>query len=177
MDKGLNINIHIIFSFIAAFLAMIFFVFKPLHIKEQSFKDVPVFELKSFMIYEIDSLGLESILAGTHGTRYVDRYKIKDVNFTDNSKKYIANIKANDGTYKDDIITLHKDVVYHREDGLRFFSDEAIYDKRTSIVKTDKKYLAYRENNRLTGTSLVYDNLKNRMKSNNITAIYKLREN
>lgn len=177
MDKGLNINIHIIFSFIAAFLSMIFFVFKPLNIKEQSFEDVPVFELKSFAIYEIDSLGLESILAGTKGIRYSDRYNIKNVNFTDNTKKYVANIKANSGIYKDDIITLHKDVVYHRADGLNFTSDEAIYSKITSIVKTNKKYVAYSGSNKLIGTSLIYDNLKNKIKSNNITAIYTLREN
>lgn len=176
MDKGLKININILFGFISTVLAMIFFVFKPLHIKEQSFQDVPLFEVNTFTIYEINRFGLDSILLGTKGTRYADRYKIENVNFTDNTKKYIANIKANNGIYKNDIITLHKDVVYSREDGLSFSSDEAIYNKTTSIVKTDKKYVAYNEKSRLTGSSLVYNNVKNITKSKNITAIYQLRE-
>lgn len=157
-------------------LAIVFFVFKPLDIKEQSFNDVPLFEVSSFTIYEINTFGLDSILLGTKGTRYVDRYDIENVNFTDNTKKYIANIKANNGIYKNDIITLIEDVLYNREDGLSFSSDEAIYDKKSSIVQTHHKYIAYQGKNRLTGTSLVYNNLTNKIKSKNITIIYQLKE-
>ncbi len=176
MDKGANININILFGIISALLAMILFVFKPLNVKEQSFEDVPLFELNAFTIYEINTFGLDSILLGTKGIRYVNRYTIENVNFTDNTQKYIANIKANNGIYKNDIITLTQDVVYSREDGLDFSSDEAIYNKRTGIVKTNQPYVAYLGDNKITGTSLVYNNLKNKMQSKNITAIYQLRE-
>lgn len=176
MDKGLKININILFSVISALLAIIFFEFKPLNIKEQSFTDVPLFEVDTFTIYEINTFGLDSILLGTKGTRYADRYKIDNVNFTDNTKKYIANIKANKGIYKNDIITLTGDVLYNREDGLSFSSDEAIYDKKSSIIYTNHKYIAYQGKNRFTGTSLIYNNLTNKIKSKNITTIYQLRE-
>lgn len=155
---------------------MIFFLFKPLSIKEQSFTDVPLFEVGLFTIYEINTFGLDSILLGTKATRYVDRYDMDNVNFTDNTQKYIANIKANNGVYKNDIITLKQDVIYNREDGLSFSSDEAIYNKKNSIVKTNHKYVAYSGKNKLVGSSLVYNNLKNRTKSKNITVTYQLRE-
>jgi hypothetical protein len=176
LDKGLKININILFGFISVGLAMIFFIFKPLDIKEQSFNDVPLFEVNLFTIYEINTFGLDSILVGTKGTRYTNRYDIDNVNFTDNTKKYIANVKANNGVYKDDIITLKHDVVYNREDGISFSSDEAVYNKKNSIVKTNYKYIAYNGKNKLIGSSLVYDNVKNRTKSKNITVIYQLRE-
>ena len=176
MDKGLNININILFSVISVALAMIFFIFKPLDIKEQSFTDVPLFEVSSFTIYEINTLGLDSILLGTKGTRYADRYDIDNINFTDNTKKYIANVKASNGIYKDDIITLKQDVIYNREDGLSFFSDEAIYNKTDSILKTNYQYVAYRGKNKIVGSSLIYNNLKNKIQSKNTIVTYQLRE-
>jgi len=176
VGKGLSININILFSVISSGLLMIFFLFKPLDVKKQSFNDVPLFEVGSFTIYEINTFGLDSVLIGTKGIRYTDRYDIDNVNFTDNTQKYIANIKANNGVYKNDIITLKNDVVYNREDGLSFFSDEAIYNKKSSILKTNHKYVAYSGKNKLVGSSLVYNNLKNITKSKNITATYQLSE-
>ena len=176
MDKGLSININILFSVISVTLAVIFFVFKPLDIKEQSFTNVPLFEVSSFTIYEINTLGLDSILLGTKGTRYADRYDIDNINFTDNTKKYIANVKANNGIYKDDIITLQQDVIYNREDGLSFSSDEAIYNKKNGILKTNYQYVAYRGENKIVGSSLTYNNLKNTIKSKNTIVTYQLRE-
>jgi len=176
LDKGLIININIVLGFISTILAMIFFLFKPLHIKEQSFEDIPLFELSMFTIYEINTMSLDSILIGTDGARYKDRYKIHNLNYTDNTKKYIANIKANDSIYKDDIMTMYGDVDYNREDGLSFLSDEAIYNKHNGIMKTNKHYVAYRGDNKIIGSSLTYNNLKNRIKSKNITAIYQLSE-
>jgi len=155
---------------------LIFALFKPLNIKKQSFDDVPVFELTSFIIYEINTIGLDSIILGTKAIRYSDRYTISNINYTDNSQKYIANIKANSGIYKNDIVNLKGDVVYTREDGLNFESDTAKYDKKTSIVSTKSKYRAYNQDHLIVGSSLKYNNILNKIKSKNVISTYQLRE-
>ncbi|NPA59184.1 MAG: LPS export ABC transporter periplasmic protein LptC, partial [Epsilonproteobacteria bacterium] len=149
-------NINIFFIAIILALSVIFVSFKPMVIKKQKFVDTPLFEIDTFTIHELNQVGLITVMKGTKATRYSDRYKVANIDYTDNSKKYIANIKANDGLYKDkdDILKLQGNVVYKREDGLTFKTSKAMYDKNSSIVKTDQKYVLYQGKNILKGTTL-----------------------
>jgi len=81
-------------------LMTIYIFFKPLDIKQQTFVDVPVLEISSFTLFELDTNKLRTIMNGDKAIRYADRYTVSNINFTDNSKKYIANMKANKGIYK-----------------------------------------------------------------------------
>lgn len=155
---------------------MIFFLFKPMHIKQQEFVDVPLFELSSFSLYELNKKGLNNTMTGTKGTRYRDRYTVENIDYTDNSEKFIANMKADNGIYKDDIVYLEGNVTYTREDGLVFFTQSATYNKKTSIAHTDNSYVSYRGKDKVTGSSLRYNNLLNQVSSKNVVAIYNFQE-
>jgi len=67
-------------------LGSIYIFFKPLNIKQQAFVDVPLFELKNFMMYELDTKGLRTIMLGNSATRYSNRYTVQDIDYTDNEK-------------------------------------------------------------------------------------------
>jgi LPS export ABC transporter protein LptC len=159
-------------------LLAIFIGFKPLDIKQQEFVDVPLFQLEEFTLHELDEKGLMTLMKGTKALRYSNRYKVANMNYTDNSKQFMANIKADDGVYKDqeEIIDLRGNVIYNREDGLIFESDEATYNKKSAIARTNKDYVMYRGSDRVTGFSLIYDNRLNRVKSKNVVAKYQLKE-
>jgi LPS export ABC transporter protein LptC len=154
---------------------MIYFFFKPLKIKEQEFIDVPLFELSSFTLYELNRERLETIMHGTKTVRYSNRYTVKDVNYTDNSKEYIANMRANDATYQDDIIKLNGNVVYKREDGLSFETKKVVYNKKTNIAYTDDNYISYFEGNTIKGSSLEYNNLTKQTDSTYVNVTYNLK--
>ena len=155
---------------------MIFVFFKPLNIKEQNFNDVPLFDMDSFTLFEFSDKGLSTLMRGENAVRYSNRYKVSDIDYTDNSQEYIANIKADNGLYKGDNIDLTGNVVYIREDGLTFKSQEASYNKVTTVVKTNSDYVAFMGNNRAVGTSLKYNNSSKKMESKNIVAHYQLKE-
>ena len=171
-------NINLFFIAITLALSVIFVSFKPMKIKKQKFVEVPMFQLDKFSLHELNQIGLITIMRGSNALRFKDRYKVENIDYTDNSKKYIANIKANDGLYKDKdgILKLKGDVVYEREDGLTFKTSKALYDQNTSIVTTDEKYILYRNKDQVTGVSLVYDNAKNILKSKQVRAVYQLKE-
>ncbi len=156
---------------------MIFFLFKPLNIKEQKFTDVPLFELSIFTMYELNNHGLETLMIGTKGIRYSDRYTVKDIDYTDNSKNYIANMRADFGIFKNDIVNLDGNVFYSREDGLVFQTQKVLYNKKTAIAYVDQDYVSFRDKNRVTGTSLEYNNLLNQSKSTDVVANYQIEEN
>jgi len=169
-------NINIFFIVVSAGLLSIFLLFKPLDIKQRNFVDVPIFELQSFTLYELNQKGLITVMIGDKATRYSDRYKVSNINYTDNSKEYLANMKADNGLFKDDIVSLNGDVNYQREDGLNFQTQRAIYNKKTKVAHTDTKYISFMGKNRVVGSSLRYDNLLNKVKSENVTANYQLKE-
>ena len=156
---------------------MIFFLFKPLNIKEQKFVDVPLFEIDAFMMHELSNKGLQTLMTGAKGTRYSNRYTVKGIDFTDNTESYIANMKADFGVYKDDILNLDGNVHYKRNDGLVFKTQKIVYNKKTSIAYVNQSYIAYKGTNKVTGTSLEYNNLLNQLQSTNVVANYNIEEN
>lgn len=169
-------NINVFFVVIFSGLMMVFLLFKPLDIKQQKFKDVPLFEILTFTLYELNNQGLTTLMNGNKATRYSDRYTVSGINYTDNSKKYIANMKADNGLYKDEIVDLKGNVVYNREDGVFFETQELSYNKKTSVAHTDKEYILYREKDRVIGDSLKYNNLLNTIDSKNVVVNYQIKE-
>ncbi len=145
-------------------------------VQEQENIDVPLFEISSFTLYELDNNSLTTIMKGRSAVRYNDRYEVAKIDYTDNSKEYISNMKANRGVYRDDIIDLKGDVFYEREDGLTFKTDEATHNKQTNITYADRDFVSYRLNDRVTGTSLKYNNVLNTAQATVVQAVFQLQE-
>ncbi len=146
-----------------------------MNIKKQNFVDVPLFELTSFTLHELDRVGLQTLMTGDEAIRYSNRYSVVNIDYTDNSKEYIANMRAKYGIYKDEVVELQNDVVYSREDGLTFETSRVIYDKKTTIAIADADYISYRDKNVVNGSFVKYNNTLNRVESKNVVATYQLK--
>jgi LPS export ABC transporter protein LptC len=155
---------------------MIFVFFKPLEIKKQEFKNVPLLNIDKFTMYEFDVKGLQTVMSGKRALRFSDRYTVNDINFTDYSKEFNSNMKAKRGLYKGDIVDLKGDVRYHREDGLAFKSPTLVYNTKTAIATTNDDYIANFGVNTMIGKSLIYNSKLNRIKSTDVLIKYKLNE-
>ena len=153
----------------------IYFLFEPMNIKKQKFIDVPLFELTSFTLHELNRAGLQTIMSGNSAIRYSDRYSVVNIDYTDNSKEYIANMKAKNGLYKDEIVELEDDVVYSREDGFTFETSRVVYDKKTTIAVADADYVSYRDKNIVNGSFVKYNNSLNTIESKDVTVTYQLK--
>lgn len=155
---------------------MILFLFKPLEIKQHVSKEVPLFTISSFTMHELDSNGLVTLMNGSEAAKYANRYTVQKMQYTDNSKEFMANMKANSGIYKNDMVYLDGDIVYIREDGLTFETQKATYNKKTSIAAADGNFVLYRDSNRVVGEKLKYNNSLERVESKNVKAVYQLKE-
>jgi LPS export ABC transporter protein LptC len=169
-------KLNIFLLVVIAILLLILVAFKPLGIKQQKFVDVPQFTLHDFTMYELDNFGLTTLMSGKNGIKYSNRYVVKNVDYTDNSQEYIANMKAKKGVYKNQIITLTGDVKYVREDGLTFETQKVVHNRKTGIANANGPYVMYQNKNKAVGIRLVYDNIKDRIKSKNVTINYQLDE-
>ena len=168
-------NITSFFMFILIGLGMIYIFFKPLHIKKQKFVNVPQFEVNTFTMYELNNLGLKTLMYGKSAIKYSDKYDISDINYTDNSKEYRANMVADKGIYKNNIVRLIGNVIYKRKDGLKFKTQEVIYNKKNRIAISDTDYTMYMGENWIRGSYLKYNSLLKRIESKNVVASYQIK--
>ena len=155
---------------------MIYVFFEPMDVKKQNFVDIPQFNLNDFTLYELDIHGLSGYMTGKESVKYSDRYEVVDIDYTDNSKKFIANMKADHGLYRDDRVDLEGNVVYSRADGLVFESDKIMYNKKTTVLRSDQKFVMYRDKDVVRGSSLRYNNLREQAKITDVVAKYQLEE-
>ena len=169
-------NINIFFISIFAALAMIYIFFQPTEYKEEYYKEIPLFKINDFTLYELNTKELFTLMKGSEAVRYKERYEVSAINYTDSSKNYIANMIANEGVYKDSIVTLNGDVVYSREDGLIFETQSLLYDKVKTTAYVEGDFVAHQAQNRVTGRMLHYNNTRNFASAKKITALYNLEE-
>ena len=114
-------------------------------------------------------------MTGNSAVRYADRYSVVNIDYTDNSQEYIANMRARHGLYKDEIIELEDHVIYSREDGFTFETSRVVYDKKTTIAVSDADYVSYQDKNIVNGSFVKYNNSLNTVESKNVTATYQLK--
>ncbi len=168
-------NINLLISLIAVLLGSIYIFFKPLDIRQvKHTKDIPVLEIQTFTMYELDRRKLVDISSGERAIRYKDRYELFDFIFTDNSNKEIVSISAKKGLYKNDTLTLNGDVFYTKSDGLDFKSQKVFYDRKKGFVRSDTPYVAHLGKSVVHGSYLYYDMNKELLKSKDVDALYYL---
>lgn len=170
-------NINYFLSFVLLGLVMIYVFFEPMDIQKQNHKEVPLFSLDKFTLHELDTFGLTTTMTGSEAKRYSNRYDVKNIDYTDNSKEYTANMKAKHGLYKREILYLDGDVFFSREDGLKYFSQKTVYNKKKDVASSNVDYVAMMGENQVYGTSITVNNKQDRMNSKNVYAIYKIKEN
>lgn len=156
---------------------MIYIFFNPAKLQQFETKEIAQLELFNFTIYDLDKNGLRSIFSGLKGYKYKDRYEVSDINYTDNTKEYTANIQSDFGIYKDNIVNMQGNVVYARSDGLTFKTGEATYNQNTGFLKTPSTYTLYKNDDKITGTKLIFDSKENHVVSKQISATYQINDN
>ncbi len=155
---------------------IIYFLFKPIKITEQKFKDVPLLDIGKFTLYELDTKGLKTIMAGEKALRFSNRYTVNAIDYTDNSKIFVSNMKADKGVYKVNLVNLKGNVTYVREDGITFKTNTMHYNTKTKIATTKDPYILHQDENYMNGKGLVYNAKLKQIKSQDVQITYELTE-
>jgi hypothetical protein len=155
---------------------MIFLLFKPMDIEEKKHGEIALFQIEDFLLHELTPNGLITLMKGDEAKKFTNRYEVDKIDYTDNSKELQANMLANFGVYKNEIVTLTGDIIYTREDGFKFTTEEVSYERLASIATTKVPYIATMGKNSVKGTWLQQNNTNNKTFSKNIKAIYYIEE-
>lgn len=169
-------NITGFYAAIGAVLVAIFLFFKPLKVDIANPGDLPQIELQHFMVHEVTTAGVKTILAGQYARRYEDRYVVTDVNLTDRNERHIENMQAGRGIYREPIVILKDHVRYRRDDGVRFRTDYAEYNQTSGQLAANDDFVLRRGTDRLNGKALQYNTITGDIAAKQIVGVYLLKE-
>jgi hypothetical protein len=169
-------TVNSFFLLLMAGLIGIYIFFSPMNIKETEPKEVSMLDLKQFTMYKIDQIGLQSVMVGSKGQRFTNRYEVYDINLTDDSREHLQNMKADFARYQGEKVLLEGNVRYKSADGMMFLSDEAQYYHRKAVATTQGPFTVVEKSDWLIGRKLYYDSIKGVARGENIKGIYTLME-
>ncbi len=137
--------------------------------KEKSIEKVSTKELEftNSTFTEVDTNKTIAIAYGTHGVR--DRGILTIDNFKYNSKS-VKKLTSKIAIYKKDKIYLNDNVVFNQKEGYNYYTDHAIYSKKTQIINIISPYKAEMGKNIIYGNTLKYHTKEKKVFSTNINA-------
>ncbi len=144
-------------------------------IAQQQPGEIAQLELKSFTVKEFDTERLKTVLSGSFGKRFADRYEVEDIDFTDATREHKQNITAKSGIYKDNVVTLQGSVLFRRDDGVTFGSELIVYDHNSTVARAIGAFRLQRGIESFTGENLVYDNANGDISAESIRGVYILK--
>ncbi|MEA1917128.1 MAG: LPS export ABC transporter periplasmic protein LptC [Campylobacterota bacterium] len=168
------LNINLFFLIIIAILLLIFTQFKPLHVKEQSSKELSMIDIFEINIFKIDKNGVNTFLSGDVAKQYSDRYVVSNLKYTKNSTPKKQHLKAKFASYSKPLLKLKKDVLYSRDDNLKFLSQEAIYNEIDETLTTQNDFKVTKDDSWAKGKKLHYNNKKETISAKNFSANYNM---
>ena len=116
---------------------------------------------------EVDTNKTIGIAYGTHGIR--DKSVLTINNFKYNSKN-IKELNSKVAIYKKDKIYLNDSVVFNQKEGYNYYTDHAVYSKKTEIITITSPYKAEIGKNIIYGDTLKYYTQERKVFSTNINA-------
>jgi hypothetical protein len=99
----------------------------------------------------------KSLLNKIYTTYGVLHSKVLDVQTIKYQDLQVDKLTANKAIIDKDIITLEGNVSIYLKDGLEFFSQKAIYNKKVSKLTIPTQFFANMQDDKIDGNSLVYD--------------------
>ena len=164
--------VKFLYYFLFAFIVMMVFLLyqKPYDvINHKSSKDSPNIEMIEMINYSITKDGISHIVKSSKVLRFVDRDEFYNIDVTRKSKKtFLENLRAKSGTLVKDDLKFVGNVHYRNSDNVQFKSQEANYNLKTEVFKTNVNFTLEESRSVTKGTSMVYRTKEGKIYANNI---------
>jgi len=117
---------------------------------------------------EVDTNKTLSVMYGTYGIRDAGVLKVDNLRYhTDNIKL----LRAKKGTFKGDEMYLDDNVIVNKEKGSDYYTDHAVYNKKTGILLVTSPFKAIMDKNTMYGDTLRYDTKKKKAFATHVNAV------
>ncbi len=163
---GLKLE-FILIAFVAAILAMAMTV-KISNSRAAPKQNKVELEFTDTTSIEVDTNHTISVSYSSYGIREAGVLKVDDLRYHTNSIKLL---RAKKGTFKGDKIYLDKHVVLNKEKGSDYFTEHAVYDKKTAILLITAPFKAVMGKNIMHGNTLRYESKQKKAFATQVNAV------
>jgi LPS export ABC transporter protein LptC len=167
--------VKFLYYFIFAFVAIMVFLLyqKPYDVvQSKNSKNSPNIEMINMINYSITEDGISHIVKASKVLSFLNRDEFYNVDVTRKSKEtLLENLKANSGVLIEDDLKLVGNVRYRNSNSVKFKAQEADYNLKTRVFKTDVDFILEDNRSITHGTSMVYKTIEGKIYANNIKSI------
>ena len=167
--------VKLLYYFIFLFLGILVFLLyqEPYFIpKVKSTKEKPNLEAIDITNYSITPDGVKVVARFSKVLRYKNYDKFYDINIVRKKDiNVIDNLKAKRGSLRGDNLKIEGKVRYKDSEGVKFSSEEAKYNLKTKVFRSDVDFVLETNSTITHGTSLVYQSKDGKIYANNIKSV------
>jgi len=116
---------------------------------------------------EVDTNKTLSVTYGTYGVRDAGVLTIENLHYHSDE---IESLRAKRGKLKGDMLYLDHNVTLHKEAGSDYYTEHAIYNKKTGILNVTAPFKAVMGENVMYGDTMRYDTHIKRIDATNVDA-------
>jgi len=138
--------------------------------------DIAKMELEDFTLYEINKVGVLSVVSGTLGRQFEEYYEVENAHYIENKNKTGEHLYSDFGRFEKDVAYLNENVRYFREDGLSFESDHAIYNTKQELLYVPNNFVLTQNENVVYGSELHYNAHTGDIDAKKVDANYYIQE-
>lgn len=164
------------FIILLLFSVSLFVFLQPGSYAKNSDENIAQIEIEDFSIYELNKIGVKSVLSGTIGRQFSTHYEVENAHYVENKKDLSEHLYADIGRFKKNIAYLDENVRYFREDGLSFESDHAIYNMKKESLFVPEKFILTQHENIIYGQKLRYFAKSGKISAKKVDANYYLED-
>ena len=167
--------VKLLYYFVIIFLGIMAFLLmqNPYKLQENKSKSKQAnIEILGMKNYSITKNGVDSIVIAKRVLRYDTHDEFYNINAIRKQKNSIVDIvRADKGSLVKNDLKLDGNVRYKRSDGVKFNSNEALYNLDSKVFKTNDNFIL-EDNKTITyGSSLVYQMKEGKIYAKNIRSI------
>ncbi len=122
---------------------------------------------------EVDTNKTIGVAYGTYGVRVLEVLTVKNFRYHNDS---IDQLRSKVAIFKGDKIFLDNNVVLNQEEGSDYFTEHAVYDKKTEILDVTAPFKAVKGKNVMFGDTMRYWTQKKKMFATNVDAVVYTKE-
>jgi len=141
--------------------------------KVNSVKNKKSSEFIDFIKYQVGKKELSYKLSAKKAEEIGENWYVTNPKIVNKDIKSLTSKKAI--VQKNDV-KLIDDVKLYKVDGKSYLSKKAIYNLKTKVIKTPKKFTIFKEHDLVKGRNLEYDTLKKETKAKDVSGIFVIKK-
>lgn len=126
-------------------------------------------EFTDTTLIEVDTENMKNSMYGTYGVIDNRVLTLHNLVYQGNNIEYIS---AKEGRLDGDMLYLDGDVVIQEEDGYKYDTQHAIYNRGTEILNITSPFVGVKEKNVIKGESLEYDTRQKKAYGTTVDTIF-----